>query len=124
MRLCAGCQNTALIPKYRTALELPVRHLFEVFSTDFAGPLPPTRAGNHFLFICVEHLTGWPIAVFTPSVTAQVVKKIVQDDIIHSFGPSGKVISDNATCSTAAKVALSLTSYIISWKTVQAYAPV
>lgn len=43
---CDGCQRMARILKYYSGLKAPLTSLFEVFSIDFAGPLPVTPRGN------------------------------------------------------------------------------
>ena len=58
VKSCDGCQKARQIPKYKTTLRLPVSSLFDVFSTDFAGPSSAISSGNRFVLVTVEHLTG------------------------------------------------------------------
>ena len=123
VRSCQGCQLAQPVPVYPTTLRMPLTGLFTAFSVDFAGPLPKTRSGEQYLLVGVEHLTGWPIARKTKDATDDTVNKFVQEEIIHSFGPPGVIISDNALCFTAKSVSSFLSQHGTEWKTVLAYAP-
>ena len=63
VKSCEDCQRMGSLPAYRSALKTPLTTLFDVFSIDFAGPLPTSRTGNKYMLVCVEHLTGWPITI-------------------------------------------------------------
>lgn len=101
VRSCESCQKCTPLPKYKTSLRTPISSLFDVFSIDFAGPLPTTEKGNCYVLIAVEHLTGWHIARPTKDATADSVIDFVAREMIHSFGPPRYVVSDNANCFTA-----------------------
>ena len=79
----------------------PLTSLFDVFSIDFAGPLPTTPCGNKHLLVCVEHLTGWPIACPIPTATAAEVIAFVEEQVIIPFGRPRVIVSDNVPCFTA-----------------------
>ena len=102
---------------------IPVSQLFETFSIDFFGPLPKTKNGKRYILIAVEHLTGWPLAWGTETATSAEVIKFVEEEIIHSFGPPRTIVSDNATCFSAAALKNFMSRQGIAWKPVVAYAP-
>ena len=102
---------------------IPVSQLFEPLSIDFAGPLPKTKNGRRYILIAVEHLTGWPLAWATETATSAEVIKFVKEEIIHSVGPPRTIVSDNATCFSAAALKNFMSRQGISWKPVLAYAP-
>ena len=81
------------VAPYHMDMMRPIKILFEVFWIDFAGPLPETRAGHKYLLICVEHLTGWPIAVPTRDATVETVINFISTEVIHPFGIPKTVIS-------------------------------
>ena len=123
VKSCDGCEIARPIPKNRTTLRLPISSLFDTFSIDFAGPFSVTSSGNRFVLVAVEHLTGWPIAIATADSTARAVLDFVKREIVYSFGPSGTIVSDNATCFTASSVSSFMARHGITWRTVLAYAP-
>ena len=123
VRSCRGCQLATPIPKYRTTLHLPITSLFDVFSIDFAGPLPRSANGNRYVLAADEHLTGWPLASVMKNATARVVLDFTHDEIIHPFGPPRTIVSDNATYFKASTLQMFMEAKGICWKTVLAYAP-
>ena len=123
VKTCEDCQKMTRIPRYYSGLRTPMTSLFDVFSIDFAGPLPTTPRGNKHLLICVEHLTGWPIVCPTPTATASEVITFVDDRIILPFGKPRVIVSDNGPCFTARSLEAFMNVNDIKWKTVMAYAP-
>lgn len=123
VKTCDTCQRMAKLPSYHTWMTRPITSLFEVFSIDFAGPLPQTRLRNRFLLACVEHLTSWSIVVPTRHTTAEVVRNFMSTEIIQPFGIPNTVVSDNAQCFTAAVMTEFNQQQGIERKTVLAYAP-
>ena len=123
VRSCHDCQVMKPIPAYHSTLHIPLTHLFDVFSIDFAGPLPKTKNGNQYVLIAVEHLTGWPMACPTRDSTSSAVIEFLQNHLIHAFGPPSSIISDNATCFAADATREFLAHHGIKWRPVLAYAP-
>jgi Integrase core domain len=101
---------------------MPISGIFETFSVDFAGPLPRTLAGNIYILIGIEHLSGWPLAQAYAASTSEEVINFIRSEIIRPFGIPQKILSDNAQCF----VALSLREFAgnlgIKWKYVSPYA--
>lgn len=104
-------------------MKIPRSSLFEVFSIDFAGPLPKSTSGNRFLLICVEHLTGWPIVKATATATAETVRGFIESLILIPFGAPGQIVSDNAACFRAKVLQDFMCEIGAKWHTVLAYAP-
>ena len=113
----------APLPTYRSALRTPLTILFDLFSIDFAGPLPTSRAGNKYMLVCVEHLTGWLIVIPTSNSTGGTVINFVGDHILHPFRPPHIIVSDNAICFTATSIVAFMDEIGTIWKTVAAHAP-
>lgn len=113
----------APLPTYRTSLKTPLTTIFNVFSIDFAGPLPLSRSGNKYLLVCSEHLTGWPIVISTVNATASVVIDFVRDHILQPFGLPRNIVLDNTTCFTTSALDAFMTDIGTIWKTVAAYDP-
>lgn len=90
---------------------------------DFAGPRPPSRAGNRYILVCVEHLTGWPIVIATKTTTPDVVILLLREEVRRPFGTPSTIVSDNATCFTARAVTDFTRKWETNWKTVLAYVP-
>lgn len=101
VKTCDTCQRMKNVQRYVTNRFTPHSELFDVFSIDFAGPLPTTDSGNRFLLVCVKHLTGWPIVRATDNSTVSVVIRFMEEEIIPPFGALGFFISDNSSCFTA-----------------------
>lgn len=97
VKSCDECQRMRPLRQYCTTLHRPLTSLFEVFSIDLAGPFPTTRECLKYLLVCVEHLTGWPIARATKDGTAETVMGVIQDEFMHLFGPPETVVRDNAS---------------------------
>lgn len=102
VRGCEGCQKATTLPKYKTTLYLPITLLFGSFSVDFAGPQPRSGSGKRFVLVAVKHLTSWPIAKPTATLTAEEVKKFIEEELIYSSSSPVISFSDIATCLTAA----------------------
>lgn len=96
MKRFDASQKLTPIRNYKTTPSLLVFGLFETFLIDFAGPFKETSSEKRHLFIEVEHLTGWPIAVAAKEPTAKVVLNFVQQEIIDPFGLPKRIISDNS----------------------------
>lgn len=94
---CEECQEMKLLAPYHSGQRFPLTGLFHLFPLDFAGPFPVTRAGNKFMHIGVEHLTGCPIAVAAPSSSATVVLNFVRTQILDPFGFRRVMMTENAT---------------------------
>ena len=124
VKTCEDCQKMTSIPKYYSGLRAPLTSLFDVFSINFAGPLPTTPRGNKHLLVCVEHLTGWPIVCPTPTATAAEVIAFVEEQVIMPFGRPRVILSDNGSCFTAGSLENFMEQNNIKWKTVLAYAPI
>lgn len=75
------------------------------------------------ILICVEHLTGWPIARATADQTANSVIQFVEEEIITLFGPPKTIVSENGSGFTAHNFKEFLKRNGIKCCPVVAYAP-
>lgn len=93
---CPNCQS---FKQPRTKLGL-LQHLpipqkpFHTLGVDFVGPLPMTNSGNKYLLVFVDHLTRWPEVFATATDDAEIVAKILVEQIICHYGAPAKILSD------------------------------
>lgn len=78
---------------------------------------------NMYIFICVEHLTTWPIARTTRTFKAVEIVIFVNEEIITPFGPPKIIVSDNAGCFTLETFSSFEKTWKVQWKIVLTYAP-
>ena len=70
-----------------------VEPLFTQVMIDVVGPLPPTSAGNKYLFTIMDVTTRYPEAIPVQSIHAKVIVKYVVSFFTH-FGMPKKLQSD------------------------------
>lgn len=58
IRGCEGCHEAASIRTYKITATIPISHLFETFSIDFASPLSKMKNRKGYILIAAKHLTG------------------------------------------------------------------
>jgi hypothetical protein len=99
---CHTCQvNTSRQPKYSFSGSLGVSGLFLAWSIDFLGPLPISSTGYSYIFIAVEHLSRYPIAIPCKDATGATAAQIVLTSIICNFGTPTSLYLDEGTCFTS-----------------------
>lgn len=86
VKSCDDFQRMARIPKYYSGSRASLKSLFDVFLIDSTGPLPTTLCENKNLLVCVEYVTGWPVARPTPTDTASEVNYFVKEHMFMRFG--------------------------------------
>lgn len=104
VKTCEDCQRMSFISKYSSRLKVPWTRLFSTLSIEFAGPFPTTTRGMSFLLVCVEYLTGWPLAYPNTSAVASEVIAFIKQHTIFSFGRPRLITSDNSPCFTASSL--------------------
>lgn len=104
MKRCEECHKTKLIPLYCASLKIPLSHIFEIYSFDFAGTFPKSKNRKNFLLIAVEHLTGLPINLPTEDKSTRTVAQFMETEILLHFGPPKTILSENAGFFTAASL--------------------
>jgi flagellin-specific chaperone FliS len=98
---CHVCQlNSSRQPKYDFSGSLGVSGLFLAWSIDFLGPLPISSNGYYYIFIAVEHLSRFPIAIPCKDVTGAPAAHIVLTSIICNFGTPTSIYLDEGTSFT------------------------
>lgn len=85
-------------PRYESNHRNLFLRLCETIYIDFAGPYLRQKGGSRFILVCVEHLSGWPVAKAISLETAEIFRYFIEDEVFYSFGPPTTVISDNAAC--------------------------
>ena len=64
---------------------------------DVIGPVNPKASNGHrFILVAINYFTKWVEAGSFAHVTQKVVKKFIERDLISRYGPSEKIITDNA----------------------------
>lgn len=122
---CDGCRRPKPIQKFRTTLHFSASLLFDTLSIDSAepSPFPRTKFGNRYIFIAVEHLRGWRIAIAPIQATGNVIMSFMEWKEIYPVSPRRTVVSDNANCFPALTLMEVMKQFWIKWKPVLAYAP-
>lgn len=121
VRSCVACQQATTIPRYATSLSFALANLFSTFSIGFAGPFAPSNTGKRLPIVCVEDLTGCPLARAASHTTARVVRDFVTEQIMRPLVPPGTIVSDNTSWFTAKSIVSDTRPSGISWWTVLAY---
>ena len=75
---------------------MPVRGLFHTWSTDFAGPLTETAAGQKYILLAVENLYSWPVArvIGTNYFNSSGVTKFDEEQMCQLYGNPLRILSD------------------------------
>ena len=75
---------------------MPVSGLFHTWSTDFAGPLKETAAGNKYILLAIENLSSWPLAsaIAKNRFNSSEIIKFVEEQICQLYGNPIRILSD------------------------------
>lgn len=98
--------------------------LLQIFSIEFAGPLPTGPNGEKYFLIAVEQFTGWSVARCIQNDSSDVVRSFLKVDILFTFGVPKVIIPDNAHCFTAAALQSLMNKRGIAREAVLSYAPI
>lgn len=72
------------------------REPMERLYCDYVGPLPRSKEGNRYIFVCVDAFTRFCWLTPTRNITSQVSIRCLQN-IFGVFGPCRTLVTDNAT---------------------------
>jgi hypothetical protein len=98
---CHSCQlNSTRKPKYDFSGSLGVSGLFLSWSIDFLGPLPTSVNQNSYIFVAVEHLSRYPLAVACKDTTGTTSTQLILTHIISHFGSPNALYLDAGTSFT------------------------
>lgn len=103
-------------------MKAPFSRVFDIFSSDLAGPRPTTSRVMRLLLICVKPLAKWLVAYLTCSTTASAATAFIKQLIIYLLKSPRLIMCENGLCSTASSLDKSLSRYKVSRKTVMACA--
>ena len=125
VRSCDVCQKVNPSEQHRPFGKIPVSGLFHTWSVDFAGPLPQTSAGNRYILIAVEHLSGWPVAQAIPpsAFNSGGVIRFVEEQICTPYGNPVVIVSDGDQKFDSIAVQTYARESAIVWVTISAYNP-
>lgn len=87
--------------KYRLALRDSLISLSTTLLIDFTKALLITSRRKRFPLVCVDHITGRPIACSTTTATFSQVTALMRQYVVLSFGSPRVAISDSSLCFTA-----------------------
>ncbi|XP_070042567.1 uncharacterized protein [Nicotiana tomentosiformis] len=70
---------------------------FAAWGMDMIGPIEPAASnGHHFIFVAIDYFTKWVEASTYKGVTKKVMVDFVRNNIVHKFGITKSIITDNA----------------------------
>ena len=96
---CLPCQ-TRKSPRNKSALPLeciPVGGPFERMGVDVLGPFVKSNAGNRYILVFTDALTKWPEAFATPHTQAELIAKIMVENIFATHGAPRTLLSDRGS---------------------------
>ena len=96
-RRCEACQ------KHQNMTHIPATELhpmlaawpFAQWGLDIVGPLKREPTNKRFLLVATDYFTKWVEAKALSTISAQVVRRFLWEDIICRFGLPHTIVSDN-----------------------------
>jgi len=102
IKTCPDCQAyKARRVKYGFLQPIPVGNKFVKWAVDIIGPLPLTQLGNKYILVFTEYLTRWPEAFAIKDASAEVVAKMLLEEILSRFGAPMELLSDRGAVFTS-----------------------
>lgn len=68
----------------------------EIWAADIAI-LPESQQGNPFLFVMMEYLTRWTVAVALPITDSETLATVLLFEVVFKFGTPRRLITDNGS---------------------------
>mgnify|MGYP006281264777 CR=1 FL=1 len=100
IRNCPVCSraNASFNAKTAHLHPLLVDGLFFRWNIDLAGPIPtPSAHNNVYIFIAIEHLSKYLVAVPIPDKTAATIATTFTERILTIFGSSAQILTDQGS---------------------------
>ena len=99
---CKSCVDCAMKKSPRNTkraplLSLPVEGAFDRIAVDVLGPFKPSNRQNRYIVVFSDYLTHWCEAFPVPSVEANVIARLLVDEIIARHGAPRVLLSDRGT---------------------------
>ena len=99
---CKSCADCAMKKSPRNTkraplLPLPVEGAFDRVAVGVLGPFKPSNRQNRYIVVFSDYLTRWCEAFPVPSVEANVIARLLVDEIIARHGAPRVLLSDRGT---------------------------
>ncbi len=94
---CETCQKFRRDTAVHVHATIPTSGIFQRWSLDFVGPLPPTTKHHKYILVCTEHLTRWPVAIPCFVNDAPTVARHLYCRIFTQFGVPQSLLTDRGT---------------------------
>jgi hypothetical protein len=97
--MCELCRQIEAQPQ-KVALplqSLPIKGMFYRWGVDLAGPLRPSKDGNRYLMIAIEHFSKQLEVVALPDKLASTTSKAFLKDILCRYGAPAEVLTDRGS---------------------------
>ena len=99
---CKSCVYCAMKKSQRNTtraplLPLPVEGAFDRIAVDVLGPFKLSNRQNWYIIVFTDYLTRWCEAFAVPSIEANVIARLLVDEIIARHGAPRFLLSDRGT---------------------------
>jgi hypothetical protein len=97
--LVASCLECRMAKSTPTQGAIAVRHLmpepFAWLALDHVGPLPTSKNGNEYLFVCLDVFSSWVEAFPVKNTSAEVVASVLWKEVMARYGVPKVLLTDN-----------------------------
>ena len=76
---------------------MPVEGAFDRVAVDVLGPFKPSNRQNRYILVFSDYLTRWCEAFPVPSIEANMIARLLVDEIIARHGAPRVLLSDKGT---------------------------
>lgn len=94
---CVDCATRKTPRNRKRAPLLPLENAFDRVAIDALGPFPVSNQGNRYILVITDYLTRWCEAFPVKSIDANVVARILVDEIISRYSCPTQLLSDRGT---------------------------
>ena len=99
---CRSCADCAMrkTPRNRhkaPLLPIPVESAFERVAVDAMGPFPPSTSGKRYVIVFSDYLTKWTEAFAVPTIGADVVARLLVEELLPRHGAPRTLLSDRGS---------------------------
>ena len=107
---CKSCIDCAIRKSRRNTkrallLPLSVEGAFDRGAVDVLAPFKPSKRKNRYIVVFSDYLTRWREAFPVPSVEANVIARLLVDEIIARHGTPRVLLSDSGTNFVSKRIA-------------------
>ena len=99
VKSCDLCRRVNLAFNARSSelQPLPIMALGYRWSVDLCGEFLPTKSGNKWVMVCIEHLSKWVEVIALPEKTAMHTARAFLSHVLSRFSAMAVVCSDQGT---------------------------